>query len=79
MRGIACGGNRLFGFLAVLDIRDDQALRSGIEQALDEDKVIPLRANQRGRSTALHCLQLGNHARNLVGRMLHVNDNPVEA
>ena len=67
------------GLIRCLNERDEQGLRADVEKALDQHDVVPRRAHDRRRGAGLRGLQLRQHVRHLVGRMLGVEKEPVEA
>ena len=78
VRRIARGGDRALGFLGVLHIGKQQRLRADVEAALGEHHVVPGRPHDRRRGAALQGLELCDQVRDFVGRMLGVEQDPVE-
>jgi hypothetical protein len=59
--------------------RKEQAARAGIEQALDQHRLVPRHANHRLGAAADRGAQMRHHVDEVIGRMLHVDEHPVEA
>ena len=79
LRRIARRGDRALGLLDVLHIGEQQRLRADVEAALGQHRVVPGRTYDRRRRTALHRLELADQIGDFVGRMLGVEQDPVEA
>ena len=79
MRGIAHGNDRRARFLDRLHVRDEQILCADIQEALDQDQIVPGRPHDRRGRAPHQCLQLAQHHRQFVGRVLGVDENPIKA
>src|SRR5262249_34059155 len=78
-RGIAGRGDRFPRFVGVLNERDKKALHSHVEEALEQDRVVPGWTNHRAGGAAGRGLQLAVNHRKLVRRVLGVEQDPIEA
>ena len=78
LRRVACGGDGTFGVRLAFDVRDDEVVEADVEQALDQHRVIPLRAHDGCADAILHGGELRNEGGNFVGRVLAVDDDPVK-
>src|SRR6185436_12456801 len=78
VRRIPGGGYRTARLVRGLDERHEQALHAEVEEALEEDRIVPGRTHDRRGRARLHRLQLAVHVRELVGRVLGVEQQPVE-
>ena len=81
LRRIAKPGDGAPRLLRVLHVRNQQRARADVEVALDEHDVVPCRPHDRfGRAFAERDpVELRLHHRQLVGRMLGVEQHPVES
>jgi hypothetical protein len=82
MRRITRGSHCLGRFLGTLHEGQDQVGRSNIQKAFDQHRIVPGRAHHRGGGGVgvdLHGLQLLQHHRQFIGRMLGVDHHPVKA
>src|SRR6185312_13893194 len=70
------GAPRLFGRLHE---RKEQRTRANVEQPLDDHRLVPWHAHDWLGGAALRGAQMMRDVRQLVGRMLHVEQEPVEA
>src|SRR5712692_10866905 len=70
------GAPRFFGRLHE---GKEQRARADVEQALDDHRLVPGHAHHRLGGAALGGAQMMRDVRQLVGRMLHVEEQPVEA
>ena len=71
--------DRALRLLGVLHERDEQRLRAGIEQALDQHHVVPRRPHDRGRRRPRHRAQHVGDLRRVDRRVLGVDDEKIEA
>ena len=71
--------DRALGLLRRLHERQQQGLRADVEIALDQHHIVPGGAHDAGRRAGLRGLQLQQDVRHVVGRMLGVEQEPVEA
>ena len=78
VRRVARRGDRLTGLLRVLHIRDQEGLNARIQVALDRHHVVPRRPHDRVRRSADRRLKLAVDHRQVVRRMLGVDQQPVE-
>ncbi len=78
-RGIPGGGHRALRFLRRLHEGNDEALHPDVQQPLEDHGVVPRRPDDRARRPFAHRLELAQHQRQLVGRVLGVDQHPVEA
>src|SRR5262245_30958503 len=78
-RRIAHGCHGTTGFLGILHVGHQDRLRADVEHALDQHSIVPRRPHNRGSGAARCGLQLREQARNLVGRVLAVEQDPIEA
>ncbi len=78
-RRVAHGGDGGLGLGGGLDVGDEQRLRADVEEALDQRGVVDLRADDRGQRIGREGLELGEDAELVAGRMLGVEQQPVEA
>src|SRR5258705_1448055 len=79
LRWIARGSHGCAPFLRRLHIWNQQILDTDIEQALHDHRIVPRRSDHRRRSPADQALQLTEHNRQFVGRVLGIDEDPVEA
>ena len=79
LRRVANGHDRATGFLLRFHIGDQQRLGADVEQALDDHRVVPGRADHGMRRSAAGRQKLGMHHRQFVRRVLGVEQNPVES
>jgi len=78
LRRIAHGSNRGGRFLCRLDHGHQHGLRAGVQDLLDLDGVIPGRTHHGGNRIRRHGLQLGEGGVERIGRVLAVDQQPVE-
>ena len=78
-RRIARRPHGALGLLGVVDERNQQGLRADIERALDHHQIVPRHAHHRRGRAVRDRLQLRQQSRNLVRRVLAVEQQPVEA
>ena len=76
---IAREGHRIACFLGRLNVGHQQVLNADVEQAFEGHHVVPWRTHDRRSSAALHGLQLRQNFADVVGRMFHVQQQPVVA
>ena len=78
-RRIAGRGDRAARLVGGLHERHQEVVEAGVEQALDLDRVVPRRPDDRRAGAVLQRHQLRNEGRDVVGRVLAVEQQPVEA
>ena len=71
--------DRALRFVCVLHEGKEQRLRAGIHRPLDHHHVVPRRAHDRLRRRSCDRLQDADHLRRVDRRVLHVDDQKVEA
>ncbi len=76
---IARVGDRAFRFVGVLHVGNQDRLRADIQEPLDRHHVVPGDADHGVRGVGRCGLQLLQHRFEIVGRMLGVEQYPVEA
>ncbi|MCY1426731.1 hypothetical protein D9M71_425570 [compost metagenome] len=75
---IVHGAHQLLGLLGRLDHRHQQGLRADVEQLLDHHRVADRRPDHRLAGVGRDGLQLAEQAAQVVGRVLAVEQQPVE-
>lgn len=65
--------------LAFWAMGNNERSETDIKQAFNDDRMVPFRANDRFRSTAAHGLELTEQKRNVVGGVLDIEQQPIEA
>ncbi len=78
LRRVAHGRDGGARFVGRLDVRDEQVLRANVEEPFDQNHVVPRRPYYRCRRTSHQRLQLAQDHRQFVGRVLGVDQDPVE-
>jgi hypothetical protein len=68
----------LFCLSSVLNKWDQNRWRPDIEETFDQYGIIPGRADNRSGRATSECLELVQNPRDFVGRMLHIEQDPVE-
>ena len=66
-------------FLRRLYVGDQQRLHADVEKAFDQHHVVPRRAHDGRGRVGRSRLQLGDHVLQIIGRVLGVEQQPVEA
>ncbi|MNV57124.1 hypothetical protein D3C71_1494390 [compost metagenome] len=78
MRRITGGSHRVTRLFCVLDHRDQQRLRTDVQQLLDHHRIIPCRTHHRMTRIRRDGLQLAQYRLYVVGRVFAVDQQPVE-
>ncbi len=78
-RRIPRGGDGLPRLGLVLYVGHEESLHAGVEEPLDAHRIVPRRADDGMRRAAGGGLQLAQHHRELIWRMLAIEEQPVEA
>jgi hypothetical protein len=78
LRRIASGRHRATRVFLGFDERNQQVVEADVQQPLDLHRIVPGRPAHGGAGAALQGLQLLQEHRHLVGRMLAVQEQPVE-
>src|SRR6185312_7779692 len=77
-RRIAHGAHRSARLVGILHIRDEQRLRAKIENALDQDRIVRCRTNDRRDVVRRDGLELRQHRERIGWRVLGVEQQPIE-